>query len=112
MTFQTVAIRGILVGLTVLFLWALLGPAFAHDAPTGWKYDFLCCSGVDCRQIVTDRVKTTPKGYEVQNGDHSELIGYGDRRIHQSKDEFYHLCTLAGEDGTQILCLYVPNRGF
>lgn len=86
--------------------------AYSHDAPTGWKYDFKCCSGVDCRQIVTNRVKVTPDGYLVQNGDKPEMIGYGDNRIHMSKDEFYHLCTAGGKDGTHIYCLYVPNRGF
>jgi len=93
-------------------LICLVALASAHDAPLGWKYDFQCCSGVDCRQITTRRVKVTPQGYEVANGDASEIIGYADRRIHESKDEYYHLCTLRGLEGTKILCLYVPNAGY
>lgn len=103
----------LLVLLLAVFAVALyIQLAHAHDAPLGWKYDASCCSGVDCRQIKTKRVKVTAQGYEIQNGRASELITYSDRRIHESKDEYYHLCTKYGQEGTKILCLYVPNAGF
>ena len=84
--------------------------AAAHEAPTGWTYDYSCCSSYDCRQIVSAWVEVTKEGYLA--GPKKELIPFGDKRIKQSKDEFYHLCTVSGRDDTAVLCLYVPLNAF
>jgi hypothetical protein len=96
-----------------ILLSALLsaGSAFGHDSPMGWTYGFECCSSIDCRQLHDVDVTEGPEGYRIVRT--GELIPYGDKRIKQSKDEFFHQCTPGGSiDADKSICLYVPNRGF
>lgn len=95
---------------TLLALLLLPSIASAHQAETGWNYDYVCCSDKDCRQIATDRVQITNGGFYVEIND--ETIPFSDRRIKQSKDDKYHLCTIGGMEKTKALCLYVPPFGF
>lgn len=83
--------------------------AQAHDALTGWTYDFACCGSTDCRQIRTDAVKETKAGYIIKAT--GELIPYNDKRIKRSHDEFFHQC-VSSYAPTKSICLYVPDRGF
>ena len=123
MTRPTISLAAVTY-LTLLFvLWlcclgALIlsaGQARAHDAapsrtqPLGWRYGFECCSLMDCREIGDTLIDETPKGYVYTVT--GELIPYGDKKIKQSKDEFYHLCTKGGGADTAVICLYTPNRG-
>lgn len=98
------------LGILCLAAFALciltLSFARAHDAPLGWSYDYECCTNIDCREA---KVREVIDGYVVPSG---ELVAYGDKRVKLSKDEYFHWCTVRGEDGTPTLCLYVPNRGF
>jgi len=95
----------------VFFLGFVCGVSIthAHDAPTGWHYDLQCCSGIDCAPIAASRVKEGPTGYTMPNG---EVVLYGDRRIHESKDGSYHWCTPGGNQAGYTICLYVPFRGY
>lgn len=104
--------------------WLVLCVAFfvstkvmAHEAiptaanPTGWTYGWECCSAMDCEQVKQSSIGETPDGYVVRRT--GEVIGYADKRIKRSKDEFYHRCTPGGNaDALRSICLYVPNRGF
>lgn len=90
--------------------FGLVWPAQPHEAPMGWSYGWECCSSMDCREISHDAIEETETGYLVKSS--GELIPYGDKRIKQSKDEFYHLCTRLGGDDTPVICLYQPMRGF
>lgn len=93
--------------------------AYAHQAPTGWSYDPACCSGRDCAQIATSRVKPTSDGWlvTVGPGDHPIIVDqqtyripYTDSKIRKSGDEFFHLC-IAPYDPTYVYCFYVPEFG-
>lgn len=88
--------------------------AFAHDAPTGWSYSAACCSGIDCGQLHTE-VRATDQGYFITET--GELIGYSDRRIKNSQDEFYHRCENRSvaklPNGMyETRCLYKPAQSY
>jgi hypothetical protein len=110
----SLAVGGLLAGLVLI---ASHGKVWPHDAPPsqmqplGWRYGWDCCSFTDCRQIASDAVSETPQGYLVKLT--GEVIPYGDRRLKQSKDEFYHQCTKGGDPkAAHSICLYTPDRGF
>lgn len=103
----------------ILALWVIvpLVAAFAHDAPPskmqplGWQYGWECCSMTDCRPLASNAVAETPQGYVIKLT--GEVIPYGDKRLKQSKDEFYHQCTKGGDPNEKhSICLYTPDRGF
>lgn len=107
---------GVAAGLGIGLVWLSWNfPAFAHDAkpsrsqPLGWSYGWECCNLMDCREIGGSLIEETPKGYVYKVT--GEVIPYGDKKIKQSRDEFYHLCTKGGADDTAVICLYTPNRG-
>ena len=85
-------------------------PAAAHDAPSGWAYDMVCCSNHDCRPELSD-VKATRLGWLITST--GEIIRYGDSRIHESKDGEFHRCLMQrGVNGPGMTrCLYVPRMG-
>lgn len=97
---------------SICFAMALAtGRAWPHQAPTGWQYGWECCSFTDCRQMASDAVAETPQGYTIKLT--GEVIPYGDKRLKQSKDEFYHQCTKGGDPNEKhSICLYTPDRGF
>lgn len=82
----------------------------AHEAPTGWFYPNACCSNLDCREVVSpEKVRELWDGYHVPSG---EIIAYSDRRVLDSPDGRYHLCTINGEATTRTRCLFVPPKGY
>jgi len=90
--------------------------AWPHEAiptaaqPLGWTYGWECCSGLDCAQAADEAVSTGPTGYRITMT--GEVIGYADKRIKRSRDEFYHRCTHGGNlNDPKSICLYVPDRG-
>lgn len=98
----------------------LVSPATAHETPTGWKYDAVCCNGNathgDCHHIPRTSVRAVEGGWLVtlNPGDHplvtkthQWLKPYDDTR--ESKDEDFHACLWPTED--TLRCLYVPNMG-
>lgn len=93
----------------ILTLVLLSTNALAHDAPNGWSYPFNCCSNQDCREVPDASVRETPAGYIASNG---ETIPYLDKRIKDSPDGKFHLCTIAGSEDGRALCLFVPPRSF
>lgn len=84
--------------------------AYSHQAPLGWNYDATCCSGVDCRQVADDAVLEKSDGYHIAAT--GEVIPYNDKRIHDSKDEFFHWCSYGGLPTSKTICLYRAPRGF
>lgn len=107
------------LGLGVCLIASLLlaWPAHAHDAPPskeqplGWTYGWECCNLMDCFQEDTSNVEELPEGYRVIST--GEVIGYADKRLKKSKDEFFHRCSHGGKkDDPKSICLYVPNKGF
>lgn len=84
--------------------------ARAHDAPTGWKYPWSCCSGQDCRPVATKAISTAKSGYVIQNT--GEVVPYSDTRIQSSPDGEYHWCSVAGADDGKTICLFVPQQMF
>jgi hypothetical protein len=97
-------------GFAALGLVGTSMPAPAHDAPSGWAYDMACCSNHDCRP-ERSQVKATQQGWLITST--GEIIRYGDRRIHESKDGEFHRCLMQkGVIGPGLTrCLYVPPMG-
>lgn len=93
--------------IAMIMLFVYVQMAQAHQASTGWAYPWACCSDKDCREVTDAKVGEGPAGYTVPSG---ELIGYGDKRIKDSPDGLYHWCSVAGEETTRTLCLFVPMR--
>jgi len=104
-----------IIGLVTFWTVALALKVEAHDAkptasqPLGWTYDYSCCSLKDCREVDDKAVKVDGQGYTIVAT--GEVILYSDTRIKRSRDEFYHWCSVAGEETSRTLCLYVPDRG-
>jgi hypothetical protein len=97
--------------LLLLGTLALIGRASAHDAPTGWKYPWSCCSNMDCKEVQSSAVLEKPQGYVIQST--GEVVGYQDKRVKDSPDGEYHWCAhQAGIDAGQTICLFVPPKGF
>jgi hypothetical protein len=86
-------------------------PARAHDAPTGWKYPWACCSNMDCQEMGDKAISERPEGYVVNRT--GEVVAYADKRVKDSPDGLYHWCAhQAGIDAGQTICLFVPPKGF
>ncbi len=97
------------------------GVAAAHDAPTGWSYDAICCNGTahtgDCQRIPHSAVKAEKGGWRItlRPGEHRLATkphtwtkAYGETR--QSQDGDFHACLWPDE--ATLRCLYVPNLGY
>jgi hypothetical protein len=94
--------------------------ATAHEAPSGWKYDAICCNGDahtgDCQRVEASTVKAVEGGWRVtlEVGDHQLvtrphvfLKAYDKTRA--SKDGDFHVCLWPTQDS--LRCLYVPDMG-
>lgn len=84
--------------------------SYAHDAKSGWSYPYACCSNNDCREIPAKLVSERPEGYVINPT--GEVVAYADRRVKQSPDGVYHWCSVAGEDNSRTICLFVPPKLF
>lgn len=85
-------------------------PAGAHEAPTGWRYPYSCCSGYDCREVSSKVIGEGPEGYVIKGT--GEVVSYSDARLKNSPDGEYHWCSVAGADDTRTICLFVPPHSF
>jgi hypothetical protein len=89
---------------------AVAMPAGAHEAPTGWRYPYSCCSGYDCREVSSKVIGEGPEGYVIEGT--GEVVSYSDARLKNSPDGEYHWCSVAGADDTRTICLFVPPHSF
>lgn len=128
LTWIWATVRGVLaIGIGVgVGIWAT--QTFAHEAPLGWRYDISCCHEMDCKEIPTEAVREMGDGYHITltPEQHSQLvvpaeyvISYSDTRIKDAPDGMFHACIGKqfirdnGEThGGNLICLYVPPRGF
>lgn len=107
--------RAALYTSALIIAWGLVTGAESHDAlptaakPQGWVYGFECCASFDCSQSAPAAISETPDGYGIKLT--GKIIPYGDKKLKQSKDEFFHHCTKGGIPGGETICLYVPDRG-
>ena len=86
-------------------------PVDAHEAPTGWKYPWSCCSNMDCQEVEAKAISEKPHGYVIHST--GEVVGYLDKRVKDSPDGEYHWCAhQAGIDAGHTICLFVPPKGF
>jgi len=99
----------IAAGILVFILVKACSQAHAHDAPSGWKYPFACCSGVDCRPVDKTWINMQPDGYHLPTG---EVVPFSSSKLRSSPDGLYHWCTKYGKDDTDTNCLFVPPRSF
>ena len=85
--------------------------AGAHEAPTGWKYPWSCCSNMDCKAVQSSAVRERPEGYVIQST--GEVVAYSDKRVRNSPDGEYHWCAhQAGLDAGHTICLFVPPKSY
>lgn len=99
-----------MAGASSLLLILSCVAASAHDAPTGWKYPYACCSGLDCRPVSQKQISERPEGFVINNT--GEVIASSDKRLRYSPDGEYHWCSVAGEEQSRTICLFVPPRGY
>lgn len=90
----------------VLALIAAPAPAaLAHQAPSGWTYDAVCCSNRDCRPISASEVEATARGWRIKRT--GAVVPFSQAR--HSRDGAFHWCTVDGSDNGKTLCLYAPD---
>lgn len=94
--------------LIAVSLWPVVGGA--HDAPSGWSYPFSCCSNQDCRPVATKAISEKPQGYVINIT--GEVVPYADKRVRVSPDGEFHWCSVAGEEKSRTLCLFVPPHSY
>lgn len=87
----------------------MAAPAYAHDAPTGWSFDILCCSNRDCGEVPDDWVKE--KDGSVTIVPTGEVLSRADPKVKMSKDERTYWCRPPGIE-PHTICVYLPNKGF
>lgn len=103
----------------ILFAAAGLGPASAHQAPSGWTYPRECCSDTqDCQTIRASDVSEDKDGYIVtlKPGEHRHAPDGGtfymlDNQVKPSGDDEYHVCIHEYTNGPGAICLYIPPQG-
>ena len=89
----------------------LAHPAKAHDAPSGWRYPWECCSKLDCREVESRAISERPEGYVINST--GEVVAYADKRVLNSPDGEYHWCAhRAGLDAGHTICLFVPSKSY
>ncbi|WP_295806690.1 hypothetical protein [uncultured Nitratireductor sp.] len=84
--------------------------AGAHEAESGWRYPYACCSDRDCREVTDAAVSEGPQGYMIKVT--GEILPYTDKRVRNSPDGVFHWCSVAGKNDTRTICLFVPPRSF
>lgn len=101
---------------TLVIFFFLVNQAYSHDAiktamqPKGWSYPTSCCSTTDCREVLSKQIGERPEGYVIKGT--GEVIGHSDTRLKNSPDGIYHWCSVAGEENSRTICLFVPPRGY
>jgi len=100
--------RWLIPPLIAASLWPATGKA--HDAPSGWSYPFSCCSNQDCRPVATKAISEKPQGYVINIT--GEVVPYADKRVRISPDGEFHWCSVAGEEKSRTLCLFVPPHSY
>lgn len=98
--------------LTVAALIITPTAAAAHDAPLGWKYDFMCCSAADCREIKSSDIGEIQEGYQIKLSTLKEVVPYGSPKVKDSPDGRFHWCSYSGRNDRKTICLYVPPRAY
>ncbi len=84
--------------------------AVAHEAPSGWRYPYACCSDRDCQQVSNAAIEERPEGYVIKVT--GEVLPYTDKRVRNSPDGVFHWCSVAGKKDGRTICLFVPPRSF
>ena len=109
------------VALVVSYAWVawliLGGPAYPHEAPSGWRYPMACCSNKDCGMLPKGAVRETANGFVVTilPGQHDMVndapatfaIPYGEEDL--SPDGADHICLSPAH---KVLCFFTGGRGF
>ena len=107
--------------LSALYVLLFVVGAFAHDAPSGMRYDAWCCNGNahsgDCQPIPSSSVKVVAGGYQItlRPGDHwmvtkEHRFQKPQTETRWSTDGQYHACLYPNE--TNLRCFYAPPTGF
>lgn len=99
----------------------LAAPVAAHEAPSGWQYDYRCCGSMDCAPVAAPRREGGMLVFRIRAGTHPMVrqqdeefrLAADDLRIEPSGDANWHLCIRPwGEPEIRIICAYRPPVGF
>jgi len=91
----------------------------AHQAMSGWAYEYACCGMNDCAPLKPAQVKETRGGYviTIPPGSHPQVPAGGEtitvtvpyNGTRPSPDGLFHICLAASDK--RVLCLYAPPSG-
>ncbi len=109
---SSVVLIGCLILIFILGMWRLIFEtrAYAHEAPTGWRFDLSCCSNRDCGQVPADWIVEGADGVTVVPT--GEKLSYGDTRIKDSPDGLTYWCRPPGASNPHTICVYLPPKSF
>ncbi|GAB4071706.1 hypothetical protein KHC28_00210 [Ancylobacter sonchi] len=107
---DNVHLVGVGIGLAILTAAGVVAGVsigFAHEAPSGWSYDYSCCASFDCHPALAGDIEITPNGLHVPAS--GETIPYSDPRVKPSGDGAMHRCSYGGVPSAKTICIYVPG---
>jgi hypothetical protein len=96
--------------LVLVMVVASASVAAAHEAKSGWRYPYACCSDQDCREVPANKISESRSGYRIEAT--GEVLAYSDKRVRPSPDGLFHWCSVAGKENTKTICLFVPPSSF
>ncbi len=93
--------------LLILIIGLLFGPllidrAKAHEAPSGWHYDWDCCGSADCMPIEMAQQVDGRYYYTTKLGTKAIVP---QTKIRESKDSLTHVCI----HQDILWCIYIPG---
>ena len=60
--------------------------------------------------MATKAISEKPQGYVINIT--GEVVPYADKRVRVSPDGEFHWCSVAGEEKSRTLCLFVPPHSY
>lgn len=94
---------GCLIYMAILFVTSSTG--LAHEAPSGWKYDPVCCNETDCGPLDASRIKEVENDFLI---DGKWTVRRADAKL--SPDGIYHACFPWKDRGPN--CFWYPPSSY
>lgn len=91
----------------VVVLLGMMVYAFAHEAPSGWRYPEDCCADGDCHPVSCEALREVEGGIAFLN------FKFTKEMIRNSKDGFCHVCIGhygPGAANAKPHCLFMTPR--
>ena len=100
---------------------AVVLPAQAHNAPSGWTYPAWCCGQGDCAQLPPNAVRATAAGWVITlapgsnpaipagTAPYTLTVPYNHPELRESPDGRFHLCLYPTPQHAR--CFFAPVGG-